>query len=120
VFKGDPGKISELESVAIDRCKAVIVALKDNGHLIKTVRTINKHYPDIPVAVRADDLNNSEKLKKIGATIIVPERYEAGLQLAGALLAAIGMSDYEVSQIKNEFRENNYELIGNNTIKENN
>jgi len=38
----------------------------------------------------------------------VPETYETGLQLGGAVLKSIGVSEFEVSRIKNQFRAGNY------------
>lgn len=111
VFRGDSAKIEDLKRVAIQRCKAVIVTQNDEVYLKRIVRVIHKNFSDIPIAVRSNDLRNAKTLKKIGASIVVPERYEAGLQLAGALLSAIGMSTYEVSKLKNKFRSNDYQMI---------
>jgi CPA2 family monovalent cation:H+ antiporter-2 len=109
VFHGDASKIDALEGVGISRAKATIITINDNVYLKKTVRTINKYYPDIPIVVRAEDLRNLKALEKIGATVVVPEKYEAGLQMAGALLKAIGVTEFEVSRLKNQFRASNYE-----------
>jgi CPA2 family monovalent cation:H+ antiporter-2 len=108
VFHGDASKLSALNSVGIARAKATIITIDDNVYLKKAVRVINKAYPDLPIVVRAEDLRNLNALEKIGATVVVPEKYEAGLQMAGALLKAIGVSEYEVSVIKNQFRAGNY------------
>ena len=64
--------------------------------------------PKIPIVVRTKDLSGSEELYKIGASIIVPETYETGLQMGGAVLKSVGVSEYEVSRIKNRFRSGNY------------
>lgn len=109
VYHGDPTKVEVLEHVGIDRAKTVIVAIRDNLYMKKMVRAINSKYPYLPIVVRADDLRMANTLKKIGAMVIVPEAYEAGLQLAGALLKATGVSEAEVSRIKNHFRAGNYE-----------
>ncbi|MCE3233536.1 MAG: kefC [Rickettsiaceae bacterium] len=108
VFHGDASKLQALNSVGIARSKATIITINDNVYLKKTVRVINKSYPDIPIVVRAEDLRSLNVLEKIGATVVVPEKYEAGLQMAGALLKAIGVSEFEVSRLKNQFRAGNY------------
>lgn len=108
VYRGDASKLPDLKKVGIERSKATIVTIDDNVYLKKTVRVINKNYPDIPIVVRAEDLRNLKALEKIGSTVVVPEKYEAGLQMAGALLKAIGVTEFEVSRLKNQFRAGNY------------
>ncbi len=108
VLHGDSTKISALKSAGIERSKAVIVTMSETIPMKKTIRNINKEYPDIPIVVKAEDLRHLNSLEKIGATVVVPEKYEAGLQMAGALLKAIGVTEFEVSRLKNRFRAGNY------------
>lgn len=109
-YHGDPTKVATLRRLKIDRAKAVIITVPDDVYLKKCIRAVRKRYSEIPIVVRAEDLRNAKTLKKLGATLIVPEKYEAGLQLAGALLNATGVTEFEISQIKNQFRKGNYEM----------
>lgn len=108
VYQGDSTKISALNAMGIERAKAVIVATSSPLVTKKTVSTIRKKYRAVPIVVKTEDLRNLKSLEKIGATVIVPEKYEAGLQMAGALLKAIGVTEIEVSRLKNKFRAGNY------------
>jgi CPA2 family monovalent cation:H+ antiporter-2 len=110
VYHGDPTRRETLNSANVGLAAAVIVTIPEDVYMKKAVRNIHKHYPDVPIVVRAEDLRNAQSLKKIGATLIVPEKYESGLQLAGALLRAVGVTEVEISRLKNYFRMNNYEL----------
>lgn len=109
VFHADPTKIESLERVGIVRAKSVIVTVRDQVYLKKIISAINKSYPGVPIVTRAEDLRYGQTLKTLGADVVVPEKYEAGLQLAGALLKAIGVTELEVSRVKNQFRSGNYE-----------
>lgn len=108
VYHGDSTRLPALKSVGIERAKAVIITVGASVTMKKTIQTIHKEFPDIPIVVKAPDLRNLNSLEKIGATVIVPEKYEAGLQMAGALLKAIGVTEIEVSRLKNKFRAGNY------------
>lgn len=108
VYHGDATKISTLNAMGIERAKAVIVAISSVLPTKKAVSTIRKKYPALPIVVKTEDLRNVKALDTIGATVIVPEKYEAGLQMAGALLKAIGVTEIEVSRLKNKFRAGNY------------
>lgn len=108
VYHGDSSKLQALKSVGIEKAKAVIVTMSDTVPMKRTIRTINKEFSDIPIVVKTEDLRSLNALEKIGATVVVPEKYEAGLQMAGALLKAIGVTEFEVSRLKNKFRAGNY------------
>ena len=110
IFKGDASKSEDLDSLSAEHAKAIIVTVEETLLMKKIIRSINKQYPNIPIVVRSEDLRSAQTLTKIGATSIVPERYESGLQLAGQLLKAVGISDIEISKLKNQFRAGNYEL----------
>ncbi len=108
VYRGDASKLHDLRTVGIERAKAVIITINETTYLKKSVKVINRVFPDMPIVIRAADLSNLKTLEKIGATVVVPEKYEAGLQMAGALLKAIGVTEFEVSRLKNQFRAGNY------------
>ena len=46
-----------------------------------------------------------------GATVIIPEDYETGLQLGGAALKTIGINENHINSIKAQFRLGNYLAI---------
>lgn len=108
IYLGDASSLEMMESMGISRSSAVIVTLSNEITLRKAAKTIAKAYPKLPIVVRAKDLSKSTELYAIGAKIIVPETYETGLQLGGAVLKSIGVSEFEVSRIKNQFRAGNY------------
>jgi CPA2 family monovalent cation:H+ antiporter-2 len=108
LYLGDASNIEILESIGLNRAKSVIITIDNVVTLKKCTRVIRNYMPKIPIVVRSKDLNNAEELYKLGATIIVPETYETGLQMGGAVLKSVGISEYEVSRIKNRFRLGNY------------
>lgn len=108
VYLGDASSLEMMESVGIARASSVIITLSNEVTLKKTAKKISKLYPKLPIIVRAKDLAKSDELYAVGAKIIVPETYETGLQLGGAVLKSVGISEFEVSRIKNQFRAGNY------------
>lgn len=122
VYHGDVSKSETLESAHMERARAAIIAIPNPAHAKKAIRTIHKNYPELPIIVRAEDLTYGKSLEKLGANIIVPEKYESGLQMAGALLRTLGTSEYEISLLKNEFRNRNYQRasqLDNSVVNEN-
>lgn len=108
IFKGDIAQLEILKSSGAERALSVILTIDNEITIKKSLKAISSHYKDIAIIVRTHDLRNSSDLYDLGATIIIPEDYETGLQLSGAVLKSIGVSEYEINRIKNQFRAGSY------------
>lgn len=108
VYLGSGGDHELLESIGIQRARSVIITVASEDTVIKCTKIIRDYVRDIPIIVRAKDLINEKVLYKSGASSIVPETYETGLQMAGAVLKSVGIGENEISRIKNQFRLGNY------------
>lgn len=108
VCKGDIAQFDTLKSVGAERALSIIIATDNQVTIKKALRVISANFPGLEVVVRAKDLRASTELYEAGATVIIPSDYEIGLQLGGAVLRSIGVSEYEVNRIKAQFRIGNY------------
>ncbi len=109
-YSGDAASPPLLRALGIERAQSVIITVEDDAILRRITSTIKSCFPSVTVIVRAKDLTNAAELTKAGAHVIVPETYETGLQLGGAVLKSVGISEWEVSRLKNQFRAGNYVL----------
>jgi len=108
LYLGDGSKLGILDSVGLKRCKSVIITIDNEITLKRCTKVVRQHMPNVPIIVRAKDLASDKELYSAGATSIVPETYETGLQMGGAVLKSVGISENEVNRIKNQFRLGNY------------
>ena len=108
VYLGDGSNIEILDSIGLKRSKSVIITIDNEVTLKRCTKVIRENMSEIPIIVRAKDLSSDRELYKAGATTIVPETYETGLQMGGAVLKSVGIGENEVSRIKNQFRLGNY------------
>ena len=108
IFKGDISHLDTLKAAGLDRALTVIIAINNEVTLKKALKVVATNFPEVAVVARSQDLKNASDLYELGATMIVPEVYETGLQLGGAVLKAVGISEYEISRIKNQLRSGNY------------
>lgn len=108
VFKADVTYVEGLKALGIERCLALVLAINNLITVKKTLKTISTHFPDLVIIVKIQDLACSKELYDLGATVLVPAQYEIGLQLGGAVLNALGISEYEITRIKSQFRVGNY------------
>ena len=108
VYHGDLGDEDVLKAVGAARAKALILTMNDKISLRKALKNIHMHYPNLEVIVRAEDFKHGRNLRKLGASATVPATIEVGLQMGGALLKNLGISDHEIMDIKERFRRNDY------------
>ena len=107
VFFGDAGSPAVLHSVGAQRACCAVICMDTPGANYRTVYSMHKHYPNVPVYVRAVDVADGLKLEKAGATACVPETLEPSLQLAAAVLAQLELPPDEVVTAIDSFRRRN-------------
>jgi CPA2 family monovalent cation:H+ antiporter-2 len=105
VFSGDASRAELLHKVHAQDAAAVVLTMDDPQSALHAVRAIRKQYPALPLYARARDEKHARLLKKAGATQVIPETLESGLQLAGFVLHAAGAADGEAAQLLQAERE---------------
>ncbi len=108
VFRGDVAQLDTLKAVGAECASTLILAMNNEVTIKKSLRTISANFPELEVILRLKDLKKANEFYEAGATVIVPEEYETGLQLGGAVLKSVGVSEYEINRIKGQFRSGNY------------
>lgn len=108
VYHGDLSNVDVLRAVGAGRASSVILTMNDKVALRKAVKTIATNFEDLEIIVRAEDFRHGQGLKKLGASISVPATIETGLQLGGALLKNLGVAEYDIMNMKDQFRQNGY------------
>ena len=108
LFLGDVTDINFLNSINANKASSMVWAIDNTVTLSKGLRVFRENFPEVFLVVRLNDLNKKDYYKSLGASIIVPEKYEAGLQLASAVMSTMGINLYELSILRERFRNNGY------------
>lgn len=111
VFLGNAGNTKILEKAGIKNAQSILVTLNDAKLALNTVKSIRQHWPAIPIIVRAIDHHHSKELLAAGATTVVPETFEASLQLAGSVLRASHYPREEADACIELIRRHNYQEV---------
>jgi CPA2 family monovalent cation:H+ antiporter-2 len=101
VYYGDASRAELLQRAGVERAAAVVVTTNDSEAARRCVEMMRRHFPQVPVLARARDDAHARVLRAAGATGVVPETLEAGLQLSGHVLEALGMP----AESRDEFLE---------------
>ncbi|WP_374444973.1 cation:proton antiporter [Stella sp.] len=95
---GDAGRGEVLRHAGADTCQALVVTLDDVQAAERAVRAARRRWPDLPIYARARDVAHARRLAELGATEVIPEALEPSLQLAGRVMAGIGMREEAVAE----------------------
>lgn len=85
-----------------------VVTVDDSADAERMVHAVRGLRPDVPVLARARDSDHARQLSKAGASFVLPDAIEAGLQLAGRALAEYGYAGETIRDRIASEREREY------------
>jgi len=108
VYTGDASLPEMLQRLGSTRAACVVLTMDDPRAALHAVGALRRHYPELCLLARARDERHARALKAAGATEVVSEAMESGLQLACFALGAAGMpvgaADFHVDREREELR----------------
>jgi CPA2 family monovalent cation:H+ antiporter-2 len=110
VYYGDGARRDVLHTIGVERAAAAIVTLDEPFAAEAAVRALRTAMPSMPIIARGRDLARVLSLEAAGADVAISEMFEASLQLGGALLKSVGVTDQEIVRIVQIFRDSDYAL----------
>ncbi|MCE2509729.1 MAG: monovalent cation:proton antiporter-2 (CPA2) family protein [Alphaproteobacteria bacterium] len=113
VFFGDVSRRDVLQAAGASRALAALIAVSGVQAAEQTLAQLRRHFPELPIVVRAHDYRHGRALEAAGATAAVSETMEASLQLAGTVLRASGASEEDINRLMEEARADNYASFAN-------
>jgi voltage-gated potassium channel Kch/nucleotide-binding universal stress UspA family protein len=105
VFYGDASRIEVLRSAGAAHASMLVLALDQMERIGKAVVAVRDAFPELAIYARAWDVEVARTLRSMGVTYAIPETMASGLQLAGNLLRASGVSPEEAARLDDETRE---------------
>ena len=100
VLAGDPSDETPLRQVHIERARALIVATNDDAQDAMTVLTARELNPELRIVAAATDRENSRKLRRAGADVVMSPAV-----LGGRLLVESAFGDDDPERLIDEFLE---------------
>lgn len=105
VHIGDAARTQTLQKFQIDKAQALVICINEADTVKHIIAAARRLEPDIPILVRTRDEHQALDLLQSGASVVVPEVLESGLQLAGALLAQLEVPKHAAGDIVAQLRE---------------
>ncbi len=111
VVYGDASRRETLASAGIARARALVITFADTQVALKILHHAQQMRPDLPVIVRTLDDSELDRLRKAGATEVIPEVLEGSLMLASHSLLVLGVPLNRVLKRIRAIREERYGLF---------
>jgi len=108
VYYGDVAQEKVLHAIGASKAKLIILTVDNVQATEKSIRAIRMHYPNLPIVVRAHDLEIADKFKALGATYVVPEVVESSIRLGLSATEAMGVDGKEMRAMLDELRADDY------------
>lgn len=93
VYFGSAARPEVLRSVGAAQARLMVITLDDPLAAETMVRSARRHFPHVPIHVRAHDWDVADNLKALGVDHAMPEVVEASLRLGAAALEAAGVDE---------------------------
>jgi len=97
VYFGDASRADLLQRLHLDRATAIVVTMDQPDAALRAVRGIRQRHPMLPLVARSRDEPHARQLLEAGATVVIPETVEAGLQMTAVVLQQLGVADAAVA-----------------------
>lgn len=105
VYTGDAARIELLTRVHAEQAAAIVLTMDHPASAVHAAKAIRRAYPDVPLFARSRDEVHARTLKHAGASFVIPETLEAGLQLSAIVLQAMGVDEASANRLVEQERE---------------
>lgn len=104
VFYGDASRMDILKKVGAEHARSFVVTPEGAAMVERMSRYILDHYPHAKIIARAADLDHAKYLQSLGLCTVVPETFEASLQMACGVLTSLDVPEQAANKRVSEYR----------------
>ena len=102
---GDAARGELLRRVHAQHAAAIVLTMDHPASALHAARAIRRDYPQARLFARARDESHAQALMRAGASLVVPETLESGLQLSEFVLHSLGFPAPAAAQVIQMERE---------------
>ena len=93
VWFGNATRVELLAKLNAGEAAAIVLTMDQPASALHALRAIRREYPTVTVVARSRDEAHAAVLRDEGATVVIPETLEAGLQMSAVVLHAAGVPE---------------------------
>ncbi|AKH20365.1 cation:proton antiporter [Sedimenticola thiotaurini] len=118
VFFGDITDPGLLAAIHVERASLLVITVDGSATALGAISYMRRACPQVPVVVRARDLESSTQLLDAGASHAYPETIEASLRLGASALQMLNVPVDEIDQVVQGVRDWGYRPVLEKDTKE--
>lgn len=108
IIYGDATSRDVLHEVGIERAKALVLSINDPAAAARTIRTARQLNQKLTILVRTRYVAELEHLHSLGADVVIPDEFEASLQLGNNLMRRFNMNEGRILHAIAKLRQKHY------------
>ena len=111
IFYGDATRVNVLKEAWIEQARIIVIAISDPIAANRITEVARKLNPNLHIIVRTRYLQEMERLSELGADEIIPEEFEASMEIFARVLHKYLVPRNEIEKYIAEVRQGNYEML---------
>ncbi len=108
IVYGDIASTEVLHELGVKRANALVLAINDPAALARTISIARQSNPDLYILARTRYVAELEYLCQLGADEVIPDEFEASLQLGANLMRRFDRNEGRVMHVLSELRQQHY------------
>ncbi|TYO97473.1 Kef-type potassium/proton antiporter (CPA2 family) [Geothermobacter ehrlichii] len=108
IVYGDATSRTVLERVGIERARALVLAINDPSALASTIQAARELNDRLYILVRTRFVLDLDRLCEFGADEVIPDEFEASLQMAACLLRRFAIPEGKTLKLIASLRQEHY------------
>jgi CPA2 family monovalent cation:H+ antiporter-2 len=99
IYFGNVARVELLDKLHARHATAIVLTMDHPASALHAVKAIRRAYPLVPLFARSRDEKHAVALRQAGATLVIPETLESGLQLSAFVLETLGIAESAAARI---------------------
>ena len=105
VYYGDASRLDVLRAAGVGTARVFVLAIDDVESSLRTAELVRQQYPKLVLLARARNRQHAFRLMELGVHAIIRETYASSLEMAQAVIEALGESRTAARSTVTRFRE---------------
>jgi glutathione-regulated potassium-efflux system ancillary protein KefC len=104
VHYGDASRLDLLVAAGCARARLLVLAVDEPEKSIEIAKTVQKHFPELPILARARSRQHYYQLTRLGLDVIVRETFGSALEVGELALRKVGFRAHQARRVAMAFR----------------
>jgi glutathione-regulated potassium-efflux system protein KefB len=111
VYYGDASRLDLLRAAGAQSARVLVLAIDDVDDSLRTATVVRAQFPHLRIFARARSRQHAFALMDLGVTEIMRETYASSLEMAGAVLEALGETPANAREAVRRFRQHDQKTL---------